>query len=64
MFGFGQSSYVPERHLRNMTRGLKDALVAMPMRERHAFAELACGRILTHSFYGQPARRTAIPAPA
>ncbi len=49
--GFGQSSYVPERHLRNQTRALKESVAALQGRERQAFAELACGRILTHSFY-------------
>jgi len=51
-------------NLRNMTRGLKDALFAMPMRERHGVCRaFACGRILTHSFYATGAA-DAIPAPA
>jgi hypothetical protein len=54
--GYGQSSYVPERQLRNQTRSLKEAIAALPPRERQALAELASGRILTHSFY---ATRTA-----
>jgi 2-polyprenyl-3-methyl-5-hydroxy-6-metoxy-1,4-benzoquinol methylase len=60
--GFGQSSYVPERHLRNQTRGLKESIAALPLRERQAFAELACGRILTHSFYATRRTGAAVTA--
>jgi 2-polyprenyl-3-methyl-5-hydroxy-6-metoxy-1,4-benzoquinol methylase len=57
--GFGQSSYVPERQLRNQTRSLKESVAALPPRERQALAELASGRILTHSFYATRAADAA-----